>query len=524
MRLDEVAPTGLRRPDAAPPVVVVGRENLSCAREIRAFRAVSDLAPVRPRGRGRTASRLPVHPRNLVTPKMEPRIACPSCRLAESEILKDSRVDAAGSLHECESVPDYLRLFCSAVCPAMACSGTEDNMEASNPPTGAKVSFLLFFSAMGALATQGCGTTTDGSASPGDDVGNSAGGTEVGHPSTSTSGSAGGGASGDAAAGASSAGFSAIAAGDQDTYAIRDSAAYRLESYGPVPIEGLDSGVTAIAAATEQACAVVNGSAVCWGNFIGNWYNQDDHWAPAQVEGLTSDVTAISTNVAYYGLDNACAVVSGGVMCWGWSYGAGIDSDDWPVVQVEGITAGATAIATAGHHSCAVVNGGVECWGENSAGELGNGTMTDSSVPVQVQGLTSGVTAVGVGDWNSCAIVDAGVWCWGAGANVLDDGTATNSSVPVQVPGLTSGVTALAVGFSHSCAVVNGGAECWGANYAGQLGDGTTTGSWVPVQVQGLTSGVTAIATGYLHSCAIANGGVWCWGDYDPTPARVVGT
>ena len=36
------------------------------------------------------------------------------------------------------------------------------------------------------------------------------------------------------------------------------------------------------------------------------------------------------------GLDNVCALVSGGVMCWGWSYGAGIDGSDWPVVPVQG--------------------------------------------------------------------------------------------------------------------------------------------------------------------------------------------
>ena len=117
----------------------------------------------------------------------------------ESKILKDSAPVGTSHQHECESVPDYLRLFCSAVRPAMACSGTEDTMEASKPPTGAKVSCLLFFSALGALATQGCGTTTDGHASSGDDVGSSAGGTEGGDPSTNTAGSAGGGA-GDAAA------------------------------------------------------------------------------------------------------------------------------------------------------------------------------------------------------------------------------------------------------------------------------------------------------------------------------------
>ena len=404
-------------------------------------------------------------------------------------------------------------------------------MEAARTLTGTRASFLLVLAA-GALAMPGCGSKTDDPESSRDEVGNGAGagggagtdGVGPGGVGPGGAGHAGNESAGGGASGAPSRGFSAIAAGDGSTYAIRDFAAYRLDGGGPVPIAGLGSGVTAITAATEQACAIVDGSAWCWGSFVGNWYNADDHSAPAPVEGLAADVTAISTNVAYNGLDNACAVVGGVVKCWGWSYGAGMNGDEWPLVQVEGLTSGVSAIATAGYHSCAIVDGGAECWGDNSNGQLGDGTTTASSIPVQVQGLTSGVTALGVGQQSSCAIVDGGVWCWGAGAHLLDDGTATDGLGPEQVAGLTSGVTALAVGFSHTCVVVDGGASCWGENHAGQLGDGTTTGSLVPVPVQGLTTGVTAIASGYEHSCAIVDGGVWCWGNDDPTPAKVSGT
>lgn len=154
-------------------------------------------------------------------------------------------------------------------------------------------------------------------------------------------------------------------------------------------------------------------------------------------------------------------------------------------VSVQGLASGVQAVAVGTFFTCALVNGGVQCWGDNSNGQLGNGTTTNSSVPVEVEGLTSGVQA----SWR-----------------------------PVQVQGLSSGVQAIATGYVHTCALVNGGVRCWGSNYYGELGNGSTTypdanvGIAVPVEVVGLASGVQAIAAGEYHTCAVVNGGVQCWG------------
>jgi hypothetical protein len=46
---------------------------------------------------------------------------------------------------------------------------------------------------------------------------------------------------------------------------------------------------------------------------------------------------------------------------------------------------GATAISVGGAFACAVVDGGVRCWGDNSLGELGDGSQRGSLVPVVVK-------------------------------------------------------------------------------------------------------------------------------------------
>jgi alpha-tubulin suppressor-like RCC1 family protein len=297
-----------------------------------------------------------------------------------------------------------------------------------------------------------------------------------------------------------------------------------IDSLTPVAVSGLASGVVAISAGANHTCAVAAGGGVqCWGlnNYgqLGNGSTTNSP-TPVAVSGLASGVVAIST-----GNIHTCALSSGGgVQCWGdngfGQLGNGSASDSSTPVAVSGLASGVVAITTGQTHTCALSSGsGVKCWGNNSNGQLGNGSTTNSPTPVAVSGLASGVVAIDAGSYHTCALTTGGgVQCWGYNhLGQLGNGSTTESPTPVSVSGLASGVVAIIGGRFHTCAVTTaGGALCWGYNGFGQLGNGSTTDSPTPVAVSGLASGVVAIGAGNHHTCAlISGGGVRCWGNND---------
>lgn len=318
------------------------------------------------------------------------------------------------------------------------------------------------------------------------------------------------------------------------------------QSFSPVSVTGLSSGVSAISVGNNHACAVVSGAVKCWGaNESGQLGNGSttNSLTPVSVTGLSSGVTAVSVGGGTYSFNNrssnySCAVVSGAVKCWGANGGGqlgnGSTTNSPTPVSVSGLTSGVTAVSVGGSssyssdsvHACAVVSGAVKCWGDNGAGQLGDSSTTASSTPVLVTGLTSGVTAISVGGGAgymggsssfSCAVVSGAAKCWGANSygqlgNGVSGYSATSS--PVSVSGASSGVTAISTGDSHACAIDSGAVKCWGSNGNGQLGNGSKSYSATstPVSVSGVSSGITAISLGYSHSCVVTASAVKCWG------------
>ena len=319
----------------------------------------------------------------------------------------------------------------------------------------------------------------------------------------------------------------------------------RTDSLHPVSVVGLSSGAVAVSAGASHSCAVTTVGAIkCWGE---NRHGQlgdgttTTRLTPVDVVGLSSGAFAVSAGpFGISGRLSTCAITeAGAVKCWGVNtqgqVGDGTTVDRHVPTSVVGLSSGMVAVSVGGDHACAVTAAGaVECWGDNTYGQLGDGTTTTRLTPVDVVGLSSGVVAVSAGLGHTCALTDEGaVECWGDNSlGQLGDGTTTNSHVPARVVGLSSRVVAISAGWSHMCALTDEGAvACWGNNRVEQLGNETAANSPVPAFVVGLSSGVVGIAAGAGHACAVTtSGAVECWGGgfraqlgVSPVPVDVVG-
>jgi alpha-tubulin suppressor-like RCC1 family protein len=313
----------------------------------------------------------------------------------------------------------------------------------------------------------------------------------------------------------------------------------------PIQVKGVGgsgflSGVTSIAAGEFHSLAVSPAGVFAWGN---NGYGQlgdgslTGTTSPVQVKGVggsgfLSDVTSIAAGKLF-----SLALTPAGIFAWGnngyGQLGDGSLTGTTSPVQVKGVggsgfLSDVTSIAAGKLFSLALTPAGIFAWGYNENGQLGDGSLTDSSFPVHVKGVggsgfLSGVTSIAAGELHSLAVSPAGVFGWGWNIlGELGDGSMTDASTPVQVKGVggsgfLAGVTGVSAGEFHSIAVSPAGVFAWGYNGEQELGNGSFSDSSTPVQVRGVggsgfLAGVTSVSAGAYYSLAMSPAGVIAWG------------
>eukprot|EP00004_Rigifila_ramosa_P012743 TRINITY_DN2783_c1_g2_i10.p1 TRINITY_DN2783_c1_g2~~TRINITY_DN2783_c1_g2_i10.p1 ORF type:complete len:363 (-),score=78.85 TRINITY_DN2783_c1_g2_i10:289-1293(-) len=232
---------------------------------------------------------------------------------------------------------------------------------------------------------------------------------------------------------------------------------------------------------------------------------------------------------------HSCVITAArSLRCWGWNgYGQlgvgstaaiGDNPGEMPPAPVS-LPANVNTAVTGDLFTCALlVNGAVYCWGDNSAGQLGFGSITRLLAPGAAANLTIySVSSLAAGYLHICLISTSGqVACWGSGGyGQLGIGNTTNiGDAPGEMPptAVALGGTALQVscGQYFTCALLSSKqVKCWGYNLYGQLGQSTTTDALSPVTVSLSQTPISLTLLSYSACALDETGAMTCWGSND---------
>lgn len=192
-----------------------------------------------------------------------------------------------------------------------------------------------------------------------------------------------------------------------------------------------------------------NGTVWAWGyNALGHLGIGDTTTryvsTPTQVIGLNENNAKVVAIAARSFNSGSMALKSDGTV-WVWGYGQGFSLQDGVLVNIGGSTPlqvyglnNIKAISANTSHYIALDRSGVAwAWGLNQYGQIGNGTLTNTSIPVRVSGINEEITAISAGTYFSLALANGKVYAWGRNnLGQLGNGTYTDSSKPIEVSSL----------------------------------------------------------------------------------------
>lgn len=225
--------------------------------------------------------------------------------------------------------------------------------------------------------------------------------------------------------------------------------------------------------------------------------------------------------VACGGVHAAGIKSDGTLWLWGWNSSGQLGdntatSRSSPVQTISSGSAWLSVSCGYAHTAAVKTDGTMWTWGLNTAGQLGDNSVTSRSSPVQTMTLSTNWTAVSCGYRHTAGIKsDATLWLWGSNtAGQLGDNSVTLRSSPVQTVAGGSTYQSVSCGDTVSAAVkTDGTLWLWGSNANGQIGDNTVTAKSSPVQTVAYGSTWKSVAaSGTITACVKSDGTLWLWG------------
>jgi len=197
-----------------------------------------------------------------------------------------------------------------------------------------------------------------------------------------------------------------------------------------------------------------------------------------------------------------------------------------------------TQISAGAWHSLALDDqGNVFAWGGNSLGQLGNGTNIDSNIPIAIDlsnVLASGetITSIAASRTASFALSNRGnLYAWGDNSSgQLGNVTNTDSNLPISAGnlGALTNRTIVQIFIGSSDYVIaqdyEGNFYTWGNGAFGQLGNGTIgQNSNIPVAVYSSSAlagrNITQVAAGSLHALVL-DSTIWLTSPTEPQQSK----
>jgi alpha-tubulin suppressor-like RCC1 family protein len=193
---------------------------------------------------------------------------------------------------------------------------------------------------------------------------------------------------------------------------------YEILSELPRIIDNMTGEATSVSAGAHHACAIDSEGLWCWGDNTDRRLGVDTEEVQIRPTRLVTGTDMTQLNVAVSD-QHSCMSRWKNLSCWGIDSSGQLGSTEPEPKNTpynRPTLTNVTSFALAPQRTCAIVSGGVSCWGDLTHGlpdEPGQPPLRAVTSPQIMPGLERGVSAIATGPSNTCVLMAGLIRCLG---------------------------------------------------------------------------------------------------------------